>query len=365
MNKISKILLTILLIVVLGFGAYYTINEISTEDTNTATIINTTAEEEEITAAEEDFEYKTITFRDEVHAVSMQIPEQWKDYPLNINDREKASLLSFDVEELNPTSLEDGYPYSADLSWYNSNGIELNAWVEEHYDNELTTHSVCNGVYNTSTNDGYNGVEVVCKEEYEASYTNTGHSATRAYYFFSVGDYIYKFMVYLGTSMYTNMQPIIEEIKDSIVFGEPFNLDEWKTYASEDNGFSVKYPPVWYVSENWEQLGGFVGFDEIKDLFEGHKVTISTHSDEGYTSSLAGQTRLENTQLSYPHIGGVPAVRISGIFPEPTYGFSDYTDSVFVMSDGLGIEMAYQETGFDLESRETFSQMLRTFEFIK
>lgn len=309
--------------------------------------------------------YKTISFKDSNHAVSMQIPEQWQDYLYDKNNREKASLLSFDIEELYPTSLEDDYSYYADLSWYNSNGMELNEWVEEHYDSELTTHSVCNGVDNTFINDGHNGVEVVCKEEYEVSYTNTGHSATRAYYFFSVGDYIYKFLVYLETSRYVNMQSIIEVIKDSIVFGEPFDVDKWKTYASTNNGFSVKYPSVWNTSEYWEQIGGFVGFDEIEDLFEGHKVTISTPTEEGYTNSLAGQTRLENVQLSYPHMGDVPAVRISGDVPEPTYGFSDYSDSVFVMADGVRIKMTYQETGFDLESREYFDQMVRTFEFTK
>ncbi|MBU0707578.1 hypothetical protein KKG41_04365 [Patescibacteria group bacterium] len=350
--------LTILIVLIIGLGTYYIINENCKKNINSTTIDDKTTKmvEKNVT------NYETISFRDENHAIYLKLPRDWKTSETNYETDERTPMLRSDLDVTDEYGVPVG---SAVVTYYDSNGLTLEEWTRLHFVNDIKGEFGEDFIMTSFNSKMEKGVEIVGTNKLHPLWpVESNNIWSYTYFYYLNNGKVYEFELRLPEKYLGDYKDELDVLRDSVYFGEPFDLDEWNTYTNEEKGFSVKYPSAWNVSEHWEQVGGLVGFDENENVFAGHIVVITTPTEEGYTSSLAGQTRLENVQLSYPRIGGVSAVRICGDVPEPTYGFSDYSDSVYVMVDGIKIEMTYQETGFDLESREYFSQMIRTFEFV-
>ncbi|MBU0707582.1 hypothetical protein KKG41_04385 [Patescibacteria group bacterium] len=362
MNRPIATLIIVLVVVVVGVSIYNIVNEKTTEDTN-SNVVSDTGVENMSKAKISEVNYETISFRDQDHSIYLDVPKDWKTSNTDYEIDERVPMIRFELDVFD----EYGSPIGdAMIAYYNAGGSTLEEWAQLHFVNDIKREFGEDFIMTSFNGELEKGVEIIGTNKLHPLWPpNFNNIYFYTYYYYLHDDKVYEFELLFPEKYLSNYQDELSTLRDSVHFGEPYHFDEWNTYTNEEKGFSVKYPTIWKTSEYWEQIGGFVGFDEIEDLFEGHKVVIVTPTEEGYTSSLAGQTRLENVQLSYPRMGDVPAVRISGDVPEPTYGFSDYSDSVFVMVDGAKIKMTYQEIGFDLESREYFDQMVKTFEFLE
>ncbi len=350
MNKISNYLLIILIAVVIAFGSYLIIYEIDTEKPVTT----------EKTAEEQGTDYETVFLRDQEHAVYLTVPREWNTENTYYEIDSRVTIMRFDLGCVDEYGLPVG---DAIVAYYNSGGLSLAEWTQLHFVNDIKREFGEDFIMTSFKGKEEKGVEIIGNNKLHPLWPPESENIlSYVYYYYFNGDKIYEFELRIPEDNLSEHEDDLSIVKNSVYFGKPFNLNEWNTYTSEAINFSVKYPKKWKPSEYWEQIGGFVGFDENEKLFEGHKVMISTPGEAEYTSSLAGQVRLENAQVLYPNLEGVPAVRIKGEVSDD-YGFWDYTDSVFALVNGVGIEMVYREEGFDLESREYFEQMIRTFRF--
>jgi hypothetical protein len=305
-------------------------------------------------------EAKTAFFRDENHAIYLEIPEEWNYDETYYFNGERSPMIRFDMGITDEYGMSTG---DAMITYYEAGGLTLNEWTQLHLVNDIKMEFGEDFKLGPIGNGKTAGIEIIGTNELHPLWEiDTSSVWSFTYYYYLHDDKIYEFELRVPEMYIDGLQQELNIIKNSVYFGEPFNMDEWKTYTNVDMGFTVQYPAIWEESEQLEQEGRFVGFDE-DNLFDGHSVTIITPNEEEYTSLLAGKTMLDNVQLTYTSIDSISAVRIKGSISE-NYGFHEFTDSVFAMSNGFRVEMVYHEQEFNLQNREYFSQMLKTFKLI-